>query len=650
MILKKLILKNFKSHKNTIINFKKGITIIVGENGAGKSSILEGITYALFKKAQLNQSNLIRLDNSNNIANMSVELFFERNGTEYKINRTVTSSKSTSRIFKKVNGKYILYVEGNSQVNDEVKTIIDMDIDLFLNAIYIRQGEIADLIYKKPSERKKIIGKFLQIEELEKMWENMPKIINVYKIKQEKFKGMIISEDDTKYELEENIKDKKELKIKLAECENIKNRINIQKQKISKEKNEIEMQKTNYLTLLNNIGNEKIKINKLKNEENELETAYQNILKNEKKCKKLEKLINDFEEDDIENKIIDLKSDNKFLTNDNRSINENISNIESIKEKCPICKSVIKESDKIKMINYYHKTIEKNDEKIIKNKNELDKLEDTFERQKRIKREYLELKADIKNKNSILKNIENIKTRLKRKEDLLNELNSNLEESKYDNKKLTKMKNMLDELEEENIKNSEIIGITKGKISNISSQIEKLETDLENFTMVKKEISTMDSYINLLQELRFLYGKDGLQNELRNISKYLIQKNTNDFFDRFNFNYSDLLIDEDFNVSLVQNNQEVNVNMLSGGEKMAVALALRLGITQTISGGNINCMFLDEPTIHLDGVRVNELNGLLLNLNFIPQMFIVTHNPKLENLADNVIRINKTNGISEVVK
>ena len=82
MILKKLILKNFKSHKNTIINFKKGITIIVGENGAGKSSILEGITYALFKKAQLNQSNLIRLDNSNNIANMSVELFFERNGTE----------------------------------------------------------------------------------------------------------------------------------------------------------------------------------------------------------------------------------------------------------------------------------------------------------------------------------------------------------------------------------------------------------------------------------------------------------------------------------------------------------------------------------------------------------------------------------------
>ena len=58
MIIKKLILKNFKSHKNTTIEFNKGITIIVGENGVGKSSILEGITYALFKKSTLNQNDL----------------------------------------------------------------------------------------------------------------------------------------------------------------------------------------------------------------------------------------------------------------------------------------------------------------------------------------------------------------------------------------------------------------------------------------------------------------------------------------------------------------------------------------------------------------------------------------------------------------
>ena len=81
MILKKLILKNFKSHTDTVLDFNKGITIIVGENGVGKSSILEGITYALFKKSTLNQNDLITLGKNNERkSTMSVTLVFEENG------------------------------------------------------------------------------------------------------------------------------------------------------------------------------------------------------------------------------------------------------------------------------------------------------------------------------------------------------------------------------------------------------------------------------------------------------------------------------------------------------------------------------------------------------------------------------------------
>ena len=88
------------------------------------------------------------------------------------------------------------------------------------------------------------------------------------------------------------------------------------------------------------------------------------------------------------------------------------------------------------------------------------------------------------------------------------------------------------------------------------------------------------------------------------------------------------------------------MNMVSGGEKIAIAVALRLGITKTIAQGNIDCIFLDEPTIHLDDVRIEELNNLLLNMNIIPQMIIVTHNHKLENLADTLIRVEKADGVS----
>ena len=50
MIFTKLTLNNFKSYGHEVIKFGDGITVIVGENGAGKSTILEAISFALFKQ------------------------------------------------------------------------------------------------------------------------------------------------------------------------------------------------------------------------------------------------------------------------------------------------------------------------------------------------------------------------------------------------------------------------------------------------------------------------------------------------------------------------------------------------------------------------------------------------------------------------
>lgn len=47
MIFTKLTLNNFKSYGHEVIKFGDGITVIVGENGAGKSTILEAISFAL---------------------------------------------------------------------------------------------------------------------------------------------------------------------------------------------------------------------------------------------------------------------------------------------------------------------------------------------------------------------------------------------------------------------------------------------------------------------------------------------------------------------------------------------------------------------------------------------------------------------------
>ncbi|MFB5603882.1 MAG: AAA family ATPase, partial [Candidatus Nitrosomaritimum aestuariumsis] len=43
-------LGDFLSHSETKLDFDNGVTVFVGHNGAGKSSIIDAITFALFGK------------------------------------------------------------------------------------------------------------------------------------------------------------------------------------------------------------------------------------------------------------------------------------------------------------------------------------------------------------------------------------------------------------------------------------------------------------------------------------------------------------------------------------------------------------------------------------------------------------------------
>src|SRR5207302_5841653 len=47
-MLNEVELANFLSHSSTKLGFNRGVTVFVGQNGAGKSSIIDGITFALF--------------------------------------------------------------------------------------------------------------------------------------------------------------------------------------------------------------------------------------------------------------------------------------------------------------------------------------------------------------------------------------------------------------------------------------------------------------------------------------------------------------------------------------------------------------------------------------------------------------------------
>ncbi|MGB9201603.1 AAA family ATPase, partial [Methanobacterium sp.] len=183
MIIESIVIKNFKSHRDTKIEFNTGISIIMGDNGAGKSSILEAVSFALFKQhsgKKLEQ--LIRTDHQNPDGKnkMSVELEFKSNGRTYRVLRERDKNSSRAKLEIKEGEGFQPLATGDKQVTDDIQGLLEMDGDLFLNAVYVRQGEIANLVNKTPSEKKQVIGKLLGIESLEKAWKNMLPLMNQY--------------------------------------------------------------------------------------------------------------------------------------------------------------------------------------------------------------------------------------------------------------------------------------------------------------------------------------------------------------------------------------------------------------------------------------------------------------------------------------
>lgn len=915
MIFKRLRLKNFKSYASEIINFDKGITVIVGENGAGKSSIFEAISFALFKQHTAGKiGDLVR----NNTENMSVELDFVSRGKEYRIIRDKTKSKTVSRLLTKTSSdsEFMSLCSGEREVSDNIQAILEMDANLFLNAIYVRQGEIAELVDKTPAEKKLLIGRLLGLDSLETAWNNMIPLIREYENKLSEIKGKLYSKDALKEEYETKSKELNALKSRGHELESqieeVKNLIS----EISESKRDMEREKEIYETQMNNLSNEKQTLERLEKDKHQLQENLDRIRESEAEIERLEKYVSkldvylDFEksvvsiqslkesEIEIEDKIdsikeqkrlihakkegynnylksdelitkltnqkIDLEkelatitqlekdkkkllhsiesdrndieeffslskeklldygvsqdelaevddlkklsdSTNKLLedistkiedlTNDINSKKENIvafkqaiasaekplEELADVESKCPVCQSDIDDAKKEELISQYKSDIEENTKSISETEETIrlfDKNKDSFKEKeskvKKLSEDILEYKYKFSNLQKDLQRLGEIDEGLDAKEYIGNKLGElileiarekeNRESFKQDHEdynkskgaldvlgsqteaeyKLKQIKNeidvhvkniklaiendphlsgdmdnlelkqRIDDLKEKNEQYNQLKGFVKNK-NTVVSQFESVKEDIgvsnnqleiiqnkinastydkekyeqityrdemysrrhESFTnelseikgrarelinvhkslaekiknndRFQQEYDNISQYLVLLKDIRELYGKNGIQKELRNNSRPIIQKNTKKFFDDFNFNYSDLLLDEDYNVVVRGPEGESSMSMVSGGEKIAIALALRLGITKSMAKGDLETILLDEPTIHLDDARRQELINLLKEMSLLPQMIIVTHENQLESAADNLIKVEKENGISKIV-
>lgn len=258
MILRELVLKNFKSHSNTRLKFEKGINLIVGRNGAGKSSILEAILVALYGiKPPMRRDDLIHVGTDG----YCVELSFELGGREYRI---IRQSSGNSELRGDV------FVEGDKKITEWVEKNIS-PFHVFTGAVYVRQGEIESIISDETG-REKIIRRITRIEDYENAWKNMGLVIKEFETEMKRYLEIIKQKEECEMKLEEKNAEIEKMSKEIEETQKRLAELNQKLVLVTKEREEFDSLREKLLKLRETILRLDAEIRELRSKIEVLET------------------------------------------------------------------------------------------------------------------------------------------------------------------------------------------------------------------------------------------------------------------------------------------------------------------------------------------------------------------------------------------
>lgn len=149
--------------------FNDGIFLISGETGAGKTTIFDGICFALYGEpsGSYRKQDMLRSDFAKNEVETKVIFSFSHRKKEYKIERNPSYMRKSKRGDKMTRQSpyAVLYqgdeivTTGSQQVTAKMEEILGMDRMQYQQISMIAQGEFVKLLYAKGKERSEIFRK-----------------------------------------------------------------------------------------------------------------------------------------------------------------------------------------------------------------------------------------------------------------------------------------------------------------------------------------------------------------------------------------------------------------------------------------------------------------------------------------------------------
>lgn len=680
MNIRKITLKNIRSYLDEEIEFQKGSTLLSGDIGSGKTSILLGIEFALFGlQPGQRGSALLR----NGAKEGEVILQFEVDGKDVIIERILKRGKTVTQDYSAItiNGekKEISVTELKNVVLELLnypKEFAKKQNLLYKFTVYTPQEEMKEIILEDSETRIDTLRHVFGIDKYKRILENTAIVLSKVREEKRKREGIVdfIEQDKQNVILKENELASKyntltSLNEELSLVTSKRKRIQLEQQEIEvkieeKIKFESEIEKTNIMLL------------------NKKETISSNFRMAEELRNQINQLkkvpFDELKIKTIEEEISSKKREKEKLNEENLRITSQISSIKMKNEeskavkdkisKIDICPTCLQDVDSV----YKSNVINKADSDIYEGNTKIESLakekEKVLEKLKQIntdislrENEFNDLRilrvklqgADEKQKR--IEDLEKINQSFEKDIELLNShaeilKKSVFELSKFDNIYDLKQKEFESALKEERIADIKVAEL-KREIEVFSKQIEELMQNIKRAEEIKTQL-------NYLTELEDWLGNRYIP-LISFIERNVMTKLKKDFSELFS-NWFYMLVSDNFNVRLgddftpiiEQQDYELDYAYLSGGERTAIALAYRLSLNQVINSllskiKTKSLVILDEPTDGFSEQQLDKMRDVLQQLN-MEQLILVSHEQKIESFVENVIKFKKENGITKI--
>lgn len=681
MILKKIRLKNIRSYSEQEVIFPQGSTLISGDAGSGKTSLLLAVEYALFG-LQAGQKGSSLLKNSQNSGEVSLE--FESGGKNILVERGLKRTpKGVSNDYASITIDGQKFDSSVTEIKSKVVELLGYPAEyikknnlLYRYTVHSPQEQMKQIITEDPESRIDILRHIFGMNRYKQVKENLSVFLSSLK---DKSKILQIETKDLESDrqfvedyakkislLETKIFQKnKELEEKLLTISGAEKELSELREKVQEKINfERELDKTKIMfaskkEILNSLAKQLESLN------NSIDISM-NSFNNESYISLLKSIEKEKEESErLNSSYLSVLSKLNSLEKEKEEINLKTKSLFKI-EICPTCLQLVSENHKHNIMN---ETESKNSQ--IRNS-----LESLTKERKILDEAIKKSKLSLKSLEEMKFTLEVAKSSLVQVEKDKLKIENLMREKILMERDLKMLENHVSSMKEKILQYSSFehsFNRKEEQIKILSSQQKIIEISLAE---LKKEEQLSKFEISRLQKL--IEIKESKKIKLRSVEDYidwlsnsfliLVEAIERSLLFRLRSEFSLLFrkwfimllpdnsleshIDDNFTPIIMQGENEMDYSFLSGGERTAVALAYRLALNQTLNSfmskiKTKGLIILDEPTDGFSESQIEKMRDVLSELN-ASQIIIVSHEQKIEGFVDNVIRVSKESELSNV--